>query len=829
VSFFINREHEGVYWWFPSRDHQWANTCLTAELKSHYPEHELCIFRVLDDYLHREKSSNGVRNLARAFMKDVQLIDASKTVFVYYDGEEGFSEGFIEFAEELSQHMGSSESKHLIVSGAIPTLYSKQCYAQIQSKALPVLFVNSWEATCSNFADVTMTVDKQAPKTKDFICFNRHPRIPRLLFLGLLKYYNLTSRGYITFNADGNADENFERCGAPPADLIYQLAQSGYVKEKLPDITKKAIAGWNKFPTPRMRIHHEDDEEFWQNVVGQDLSHTGNLGEWELDAYNDSHYAIIPETAYLQDWDEPLDGVSMPSHFITEKTWRHVALKMPLIVIGRPGILSAMRSLGYKTFHPYINEEYDEIDSDQDRMEAILTEIKRMSQFTDQQWTEWHENVDSITEYNYNILKSRGTVFEWHEDISDRFDIKFYSHGDDTETHNNTGRIFRETLQEQFPQARHITLITSLQVCSEDLDQDWELLGNEISQQCNLGRNDVVIVYDGDEGVTPNLLKILGNLMPYLGDDSTQFAYITGAFNSQRTLSAIRYELPQTTQGIRIFLKNSWEQSCSDNADESYTIRKDQPKQKDFMCFNKNMRDPRVLFLGLLKHYKLIDQGFVSQGPSIDDPVHETIEDWQGHLLTGPHSQYWNSMWDKRTLDDVVKGWLAVPISKIRLHSEDDEEFWSEQESVDFSHAKHIQDKELYEAVHYFVITETAYCTTNPAPDVVSADCHFLTEKTFRHIGLRMPFILLSRPGQLAELKNAGYQTFHPYIDETYDTLDNDQERMLAVVKEMQRLHTFDDTQWNEWHESVDKITEFNYNVLKSKTPELIEITEEIQ
>ena len=394
--------------------------------------------------------------------------------------------------------------------------------------------------------------------------------------------------------------------------------------------------------------------------------------------------------------------------------------------------------------------------------------------------------------------------------------------------HSNDTPDICTMLRELFPDARHITVLTGMQkyATQELITQDD---CNNISDACALGNNDVVIVHDGDEGVTPNLLTTLETLSINLGDDTTQFAYITGAFYSQRTISAIKYEMPRRLQGIRVFLKNSWEESCADQIDKNYTVRKDQPKKKDFMCFNKNMRDPRILFLGLLRYYQLFDKGYVSQGPNIYDTVTENIASWRELLVRGRNSDYWKGMWNKRTLDNVVAGWRDNTSISIRLHSENDEEFWADNDSVDFSNASHIQDKELYEAVHYFVVTETAFQTTNPCPDVVSADCHFLTEKTYRHIGLRMPFILLSRPGTLALLREAGYQTFHPHIDETYDTKDNDQERMLTVLKEMERLHTFNNAQWNEWHKIVDKITEFNYNVLKSKTMELTEITEELK
>ena len=126
-------------------------------------------------------------------------------------------------------------------------------------------------------------------------------------------------------------------------------------------------------------------------------------------------------------------------------------------------------------------------------------------------------------------------------------------------------------------------------------------------------------------------------------------------------------------------------------------------------------------------------------------------------------------------------------------------------------------DVELYESSHLFVVTETGFQTGERLTDSVSEDTHFLTEKTYRQIGLRMPIIVVGRPGIMAQLEKEGYKSYHPYIDQTYDTLENDGERMQAIVDELIRLSNFTEEQWKDWHEAVDKIADFNYNVLEAK------------
>jgi len=63
-----------------------------------------------------------------------------------------------------------------------------------------------------------------------------------------------------------------------------------------------------------------------------------------------------------------------------------------------------------------------------------------------------------------------------------------------------------------------------------------------------------------------------------------------------------------------------------------------------------------------------------------------------------------------------------------------------------------------------------------------------LTEKTLRAIACGHPFMLAAGPGSLDFLKSYGFQTFSPWIDESYDTIQNHDQRLHAIYKEMQRL-----------------------------------------
>ena len=76
-----------------------------------------------------------------------------------------------------------------------------------------------------------------------------------------------------------------------------------------------------------------------------------------------------------------------------------------------------------------------------------------------------------------------------------------------------------------------------------------------------------------------------------------------------------------------------------------------------------------------------------------------------------------------------------------------------------------------------------------------------LTEKTLRPIACGHPFMILNGAGTLKYLRSYGFETFSPFIDESYDTEPDCDKRMLMIIKEMDRISNLPDDQresiWN--------------------------------
>ena len=123
-------------------------------------------------------------------------------------------------------------------------------------------------------------------------------------------------------------------------------------------------------------------------------------------------------------------------------------------------------------------------------------------------------------------------------------------------------------------------------------------------------------------------------------------------------------------------------------------------------------------------------------------------------------------------------------------------------------------DDVAYHTNSYFsLVTETCFDYTSLAQSSI-----FISEKTYRPICYKHPFILAARPFTLKALKLAGYKTFDPWINEAYDTMSNDAARLDFIAEEIARLSKLTLNDWITWQKQLAPIVEYNYDVFRTKT-----------
>lgn len=102
-------------------------------------------------------------------------------------------------------------------------------------------------------------------------------------------------------------------------------------------------------------------------------------------------------------------------YWFTDKTIKCLYTKKPFLAVAGRGMLSYLGELGFKTFHPYINEDYDEEPSLGYRLEMIKQELKRIHSLSPEQLNELLISLEPIMQYNqdifYSIVNSYGEKF----------------------------------------------------------------------------------------------------------------------------------------------------------------------------------------------------------------------------------------------------------------------------------------------------------------------------------------------------------------------------------------------------------------------------------
>jgi len=90
----------------------------------------------------------------------------------------------------------------------------------------------------------------------------------------------------------------------------------------------------------------------------------------------------------------------------------------------------------------------------------------------------------------------------------------------------------------------------------------------------------------------------------------------------------------------------------------------------------------------------------------------------------------------------------------------------------------------------------------------------FITEKTYRNIKYKKPFIIMGNKYSLLSLRKLGYKTFDPLINESYDTLGTSKHRSKEVLKELNRLSQMNNYEWDDLMIQCKPVLEHNYNNL---------------
>jgi hypothetical protein len=222
-------------------------------------------------------------------------------------------------------------------------------------------FRNKWE-----IADL----ESNKKRRKHFLCYNRTPRGHRLYLLSLLHGKGLISKGFVSC-------QKFD----------YRW-MSGYLHniglgKNLRDATKKHLKEFSK------------GSPYIVDVDEWNTNHFDTSPAWP---YEESFFSVTTNTLFEDD-----------ALFLDEKVWKPILNYHPFVFVGCHNSLEKLKELGFKTFHPFIDESYDDQKHHAKRMIMISKEINRLCSYTMDEMESWYEQLIPRLEHNYQVLFERKT------------------------------------------------------------------------------------------------------------------------------------------------------------------------------------------------------------------------------------------------------------------------------------------------------------------------------------------------------------------------------------------------------------------------------------
>jgi hypothetical protein len=208
------------------------------------------------------------------------------------------------------------------------------------------------------------TIQKEIPNyvgDKIFLCYNRAPRLHRAIFCCELIKNDLLDKGIVSFNTNKQWTPELWRPYIPQYDVTLMDA-------------------YNKL------------REY--GSIYTDIETTDNLAmNVNFSHYENTFISVVSETLVCDD-----------ILFLSEKIWKPIIVGHPFIVIGNPGTLKYLKSLGFQTFDKWIDESYDDIIDIKKRYSIILNELNKFSNMSKSQLLDIRNEMREVCFHNKNHM-----------------------------------------------------------------------------------------------------------------------------------------------------------------------------------------------------------------------------------------------------------------------------------------------------------------------------------------------------------------------------------------------------------------------------------------
>jgi len=163
------------------------------------------------------------------------------------------------------------------------------------------------------------------------------------------------------------------------------------------NLVEKSITGIMKTNSNGNDLEHTEfenkqfepkDKDFFYKLAHNEISSHASADYCPKD-FNNSHISVVLETVF--------DGTKI---HLTEKILRPIACGHPFILAAGPGSLEYLRSYGFKTFDPWIDESYDQENDSVGRLKKIIDSMHNFSILPTPDKNRVIAHIKQIADYN---------------------------------------------------------------------------------------------------------------------------------------------------------------------------------------------------------------------------------------------------------------------------------------------------------------------------------------------------------------------------------------------------------------------------------------------
>jgi hypothetical protein len=289
---------------------------------------------------------------------------------------------------------------------------------------------------------------------------------------------------------------------------------------------------------------------------------------------------------------------------------------------------------------------------------------------------------------------------------------------------------------------------------------------------------------------------IISNLMACLNQLDISVCFCLLLTNHYDISSEIN-QLSTNEFGMQIF-ENNYTLIQTDPNPKSIDINVDKIV-KSYICLNGVKRSHRVMFLCYLREHQLLDCGILS---------------WHFDSAPATLSSTTKVSSDTTNLPTGLVFLTTTPFTNINdrfgidvagqdvfnRHCQFFQNNWKDSAIAGDANQNRWDIPAVQQAFLY-VSVETVLQYPYP----------YLTEKTFRAILHKRPFVILGATGSLAQIKKLGFKTFDHLWNEDYDLIQDPIHRIRAVIKIVKEIGALPIDQLKDLMYSVQDTVEFNH------------------